>query len=48
MYSPFGSPWAGHYSLELPNVREDVKALNLKLALHKSRFVEFTVQPASQ
>ena len=46
--SPFGSPWAGHYSLELLNVRDDVKAFNLKLALHKSRFVEFTVKPARQ
>ena len=46
--SPFGSPWAGHYSLELLNVRDDVKALNLKLALHKSQFVEFTVKPARQ
>jgi hypothetical protein len=46
--SPFGSPWAGHYSLELLNVRDDVKALNLKLALHKSRFVEFTVKPTKQ
>jgi hypothetical protein len=46
--SPFGSPWAGHYSLDLPNVREDIKSLNLKLALHKSRFVDFTVKPARQ
>ena len=47
IWSPFGSPWAGHYSLEFPNVR-DVKTLNLKLALHKSRFVEFTVKPTKQ
>ena len=46
--SPFGSPWAGHYSLELLNVRDDVKAFNLKLALHKSRFVAFTVKPEKQ
>jgi hypothetical protein len=39
--------WAGHYSIEFPNVR-DVKLLNLKLALHKSRFVEFTVKPTKQ
>ena len=44
---PFGSSWAGHYDLEFPNVRE-IKSLNLKLALHKSRFVEFTVKPARQ
>jgi hypothetical protein len=42
---PFGSSWAGHYDLDLPNVRDDIKSLNLKLALHKSRFVEFTVKP---
>jgi hypothetical protein len=46
--SPFGSPWAGHYSLELLNLRDDVKAFNLKLALHKSRFIEFIVKPAKQ
>jgi hypothetical protein len=42
--SPFGSSWAGHYDLDFPNVRE-IKSVNLKLALHKSRFVEFTVKP---
>jgi hypothetical protein len=42
---PFGSAWAGHYNLEFPHVHQ-IKSLNLKLALHKSRFVEFTVQPA--
>ncbi len=47
--TPFtnGGGWAGHFALEFPNVR-DVKTLNLKLALHKSRFVEFTVTPAKQ
>jgi hypothetical protein len=44
---PFGSSWAGHYDLNFPNVRE-IKTLNLKLALHKSRFVEFTIKPARQ
>jgi len=39
-----GGGWAGHFALDFPNV-QDVKALNLKLALHKSRFVEFTVTP---
>ncbi len=38
--------WAGHYSIEFGNVRDGIKSLNLKLALHKSRFVEFTIQPA--
>ncbi len=47
LWHPFGSAWAGHYNLEFPNVRE-ITSLNLKLALHKSRFVEFTVKPARQ
>jgi hypothetical protein len=47
LWHPFGVSWAGHYNLEFPNVHE-IKSLNLKLALHKSRFVEFTVQPARQ
>ena len=37
--------WAGHYSIEFAGVHDDVKSVNLKLALHKSRFVEFTVKP---
>jgi hypothetical protein len=37
--------WAGHYSMEFARVHEDIKSLNLKLALHKSRSVEFTVKP---
>jgi len=37
--------WAGHYSIEFARVHDDIKSLNLKLALHKSRFVEFTVKP---
>ena len=41
-------PWAGHYSISFARVHDDIKSLNLKLALHKSRFVEFTVQPARQ
>ncbi len=40
--------WAGHYSVSFAHVHEDIKSLNLKLALHKSRFVEFTVEPARQ
>jgi hypothetical protein len=40
--------WAGHYSIEFARVHDDVKSLNLKLALHKSRFVEFTVKPTKQ
>jgi hypothetical protein len=43
--TPFGSAWAGHFSLDFPNPRQDIRTLNLKLALHKSRFVEFTVKP---
>ena len=38
--------WAGHYSIEFARVHDDIKSLNLTLALHKSRFVEFTVMPA--
>jgi hypothetical protein len=45
LWYPFGSPWAGHYSIEFANVHDDVKSLTMTLALHKSRFVEFTVQP---
>jgi hypothetical protein len=45
LWHPFGSSWAGHYDLDFPNVRDDIKSLNLTLALHKSRFVEFTVKP---
>ena len=37
--------WAGHYSIEFARVHDDIKSLNLKLALHKSRFVEFNVKP---
>jgi hypothetical protein len=40
--------WAGHYSIEFARVHDDIKSLNLKLALHKSRFVEFTVKPSKQ
>ena len=45
LWSFGGSPWAGHYSIEFARVHDDVKSVNLKLALHKSRFVEFTVKP---
>src|SRR6185295_6069899 len=37
-FTPGG--WAGHYNLEFIDP-PDTKTLNLKLALHKSRFVEF-------
>jgi len=40
--------WAGHYSISFARVHDDIKSLNLKLALHKSRFMEFTVKPARQ
>jgi hypothetical protein len=42
-----GGGWSGHFALDFPNVRV-VKRLNLKLALHKSRFVEFTVTPTKK
>jgi hypothetical protein len=47
LWHPAGTPWAGHYSIDLARVG-DVKTLNLKLALHRNRFVEFTVQPEKQ
>jgi hypothetical protein len=37
----------GNYTIQLPNLR-NAKFLNLAIALHKSRFVEFTVKPAKQ
>jgi hypothetical protein len=40
--------WAGHYSIDFARVGGDIKRLNLKVALHKSRFVEFTVLPGRQ
>jgi len=43
-----GSSWgSGNYQYQYANAR-NVKALNLTLAFHKSRFVEFTVKPAKQ
>ncbi len=39
--------WAGHFSLDFPHARE-VRTLNLKLGLHKSRLVEFTVAPTKR
>jgi hypothetical protein len=45
VWTPETPAWAGHYSIEFGNVRDDIKSLNLTLALHKSRFVEFTVKP---
>jgi hypothetical protein len=44
----FGIPWATHIPINFGNVHDDIKSVNLKLALHKSRFVEFTVKPATQ
>jgi hypothetical protein len=40
--------WAGHYSMSFARVHDDIKSVNLKLALHKSRFVAFTVKPGRQ
>jgi hypothetical protein len=31
--------------MEFARVNADIKSLNLTLALHRSRFVEFTVKP---
>ena len=44
VWSPFPAAWANHFSFDLPHQRE-TKSLNVKLAPHKSRFVEFTVKP---
>jgi len=40
--------WAGHYSIDFAKVHDDIKSLNLTLALHKSRFVEFIVNPGKE
>ena len=45
LWTPETPAWAGHYSINFGNVHDDIKSLNLTLALHKSRFVEFTVKP---
>jgi hypothetical protein len=37
----------GNYIFQLPDIR-DAKFLNLTIALHKSRFVEFTIKPAKE
>ena len=37
-------PWAGHYSINFANVDGDIKSLNLKLALHKSRLDRKSVE----
>ncbi len=43
-----GTSWgSGNYQYQYSNAR-NVKVLNLTIALHKSRFVEFTVKPAKQ
>ena len=39
-----GGSGGGNYTFQLPNLR-NTKSLNLTVALHKSRFVEFTVNP---
>jgi len=45
--TPFNPAWAGHLSLDFPDPG-NFKTLNLQLALHKSRYVEFTVKPAKE
>jgi hypothetical protein len=43
--TPF-TPHAGYNcSIEFPDPKRDIKTMNLKFALHKSRYVEFTVKP---
>ena len=43
-----GSSWGGgNYQYQYSGVR-NLKTLNLTIALHKSRFVEFTVKPSKQ
>jgi hypothetical protein len=37
--------WGGNFSAFALRELEDVKSINITLALHKSRFVEFTVKP---
>lgn len=44
LWAPLEAVWTTHYVLDFANVRE-TKTLTLKLALHKSRFAEFTVKP---
>jgi hypothetical protein len=44
VWHPFSPDGAGHFSIDFPNPG-NVKTLNLKLALHRSRFVEFVVRP---
>ena len=43
-----GSSWGGgNYQYQYSNAR-NVKALNLTIVIHKSRYVEFTVKPSKQ
>jgi hypothetical protein len=43
-----GASWGGgNYQYQYANAR-NIKSLNITVALHKSRFVEFTVKPARQ
>lgn len=45
LWSPF-TPHAGYNcSINFPDPRRDIKSLNLKFALHKSRHLEFLVKP---
>lgn len=47
IHTPFSPVSSSHFSLDFPNAK-DVRALNLKLAFQKRRYVEFTVDPAVQ
>ena len=46
LWAPFVTAWY-NCTMEFPSVGE-VKTLNLKFALHRSRFVTFTVKPNRQ
>jgi hypothetical protein len=48
LWDPFGPAAWYNSTFEFTNPHEDLKALNLKFAVHKSRFVEFVVKPTKQ
>lgn len=45
LYTPFTPHTGYNCSIEFPDPKRDIKSMNLKLALHKSRHVEFTIKP---
>lgn len=48
LWSPLNPTASYNSTFEFVNPHDDVKALNLQFALHKSRFVEFNVKPARE